>query len=321
MTHHAHGRDRSTRAGAFLAAKLGALDEQLAASLPRVLGETDDEAIHDLRVAIRRLRTILRIARPVYGRFLADAVRRAFTDIQRATGALRDEEVLGETLSGIDLDEVHFVAWRARRRARERMLRREVIAHLRSGELDQARRMLAALVVLPVRPGRDADLGKFARRAVERARREVEKDRDCSTTDAAGLHALRIAYKNLRYAAEILAEALPADLAAMAKPAAHFQKRLGEIHDVDMALLAVGRARGLPPRTQSRILRMLERLRDKRVSKYVADMAPSTDDAAAVAPTPEGAGAPPERNPEPHSLEPVLLQPARSRSNGTVERS
>ena len=83
----------------FLAEKLQKLDEDLGQTLPRVLGEVDSEAIHDMRVAIRRLRVILKLARPVYGRFLTDAVRQGFTDFHRATGVLRDEEVLEETLA------------------------------------------------------------------------------------------------------------------------------------------------------------------------------------------------------------------------------
>ena len=102
--------------------------------------------------------------------------------------------------------------------------------------------------------------------------------RDAPTEDAVALHDLRIAYKELRYAAELLADALPADLAAMAIPAAQFQKRLGEIHDADMALAALKRARGLDPTTHAAALAGLESLRAKRVAKYVAEMAPHAGD-------------------------------------------
>ncbi len=190
--------------------------------------------------------------------------------------------MLGETLADIPVTDPRFVAWRARRRARERALRREVQAHLGSGELGRARMLLAAIVTLPVRPERDVDVARFARRSIDRARREVEKKRDCPTTDAVGLHELRIAYKNLRYTSEIFAQALPHDLAAMEKPAAQFQKRLGEIHDADMALLTVGRARGLPPRVRSRVLKEISRGRAERVRRYLMEMAPVVDAPASV---------------------------------------
>jgi CHAD domain-containing protein len=269
---------RRVAAGSLLSRKLRALDAELAKAVPRVVGATDDEAIHDLRVAIRRLRTLLKLARPVFGRYQANAVRAAFTAVHRATGALRDAEVLDETLASLASDSPAFVAWKMRRRARERSLRRTVIRRLRAGDLARARKLLQALFTLPVVPRRDRSAAKLARRSVERARRNVEERRDAPTADGVALHDLRIAYKELRYAAELLAEALPADLAAMAEPAAKFQKRLGEIHDADMALLALKRARGLDEAARARVVAEVEALRAKRVAKYVADMVPQPGD-------------------------------------------
>jgi CHAD domain-containing protein len=205
-------------------------------------------------------------------------VRAAFTAVHRATGTLRDADVLDETLGSLTSDSPAVVAWKMRRRARERSLRRDVIERLRAGDLSRARKLLSALVTLPVVPKRDRPAAKLARRAVERARRNVEKLRDAPTEDAVALHDLRIAYKELRYATELLAEALPADIAAMAEPASKFQKRLGEIHDADMALAALKRARGLDPAARAAVSAELEALRAKRVAKYVADMAPRAED-------------------------------------------
>ena len=269
----------------FLAIKLAELEKDLAPTIPRVLSLADDEAIHDMRVGIRRVRTILKLARPVYGRFHGDAVRQSFAEIQRATGTLRDEEVLEELFGKLEVSDAIFIRWRTARKARERALRRVVLARLREGDLERASKLLIALVTLPVKPSRDADLAKFARRCVERARRQVEAQRDVPVDDSVGLHELRIAYKHLRYAAEILADALPADLAAMAKPASLFQKRLGEIHDADVAILSATRARGLPPVTRGRVLRALGELRQKNVGKYL-----EATRAGVTAPTPGSAG-------------------------------
>jgi CHAD domain-containing protein len=280
-------------AGALVCRKLRGLDTELAQAIPRVLNATDDEAIHDLRVAIRRLRTLLKLARPIFGAHHADAVRAAFTAVHRATGTLRDAEVLGETLDAVTADSPTIVAWKMRRHARERALRRGVVARLRAGDLARARQLLKALVTLPVVPKRDQAAMKLARRSVERARRNVERQRDAPTDDSVALHDLRIAYKELRYATELLADALPADLAAMALPASKFQKRLGEIHDADMALAALKRARGLDPAAMAQVLTELEALRAKRVAKYVAEMAPAVAEAeASPAPPPEIGGRP-----------------------------
>jgi adenylate cyclase len=218
---------------------------------------------------LRRLRTLLKLARPVFGRFHADAVRQAFAALQISTGDLRDEEALGETLDALALDCPALAQWRSRRRAREKRLRGSLVRRLRQGELDRARTMLQALLVLPVRPDRDAVLRQFARRAVRKAQRAVESRRDTTPNDVPGLHALRIAYKKLRYAVEIFSEALPADLAAIAGPAAGFQKRLGEVHDVDVAKTSLARARGLDPDTRQQVTVALD------ARRATTDMTPS----------------------------------------------
>ena len=157
------------------------------------------------------------------------------------------------------------------------------MVHLRQGELARARALLTALLLLPIRPDRDPPLSKFARKMVQKAQRGVESRRDTPADNVVGLHDLRIAYKKLRYAVEIFSAALPADLAAMAEPAARFQKRLGDIHDLDVAKLALARARGLDPQMRQRVLGALDVARQKKLAKYVAEMNPLEDAVASGA--------------------------------------
>jgi CHAD domain-containing protein len=267
--------DDEARTAAFIARKARTLDASLAKAIRRVKTNADEEALHDMRVAIRRLRTLLRLARPVYGRFRADVVRDALTQVQGKTGELRDEEALAATLEGLPVDDPAFIEWRARRRLREKRLRASVNTQLRGGDLARARKLLHALLLLPVKPSRDAALGRFARRTVNRCRKRVETLRDVPTSDVEQMHDLRILYKELRYSAEIFAEVLPLDLAALAAPAARFQKRLGDIHDIDMAIDALSRARGLPTETSGRVAAALAEIRAKKARKYLDDMAPA----------------------------------------------
>ncbi len=260
-------------AGPYVVKKLRELDVELAAAIPRVVESTDDEAIHDLRVAIRRLRTMLKMARPLFGRWHSDVVRKSFAEVMKATGDLRDEEVLEETLDGLSVHPA-FGLWLSARAARERKLRRAVVSRIERGELDRARLMLKALLVFPFDPARNIELSKFARRTVERARRVVEKGRDVPPEDMLGLHELRISYKELRYSIELLAEALPLDSRAMLEPAVVFQKRLGEIHDVDVAHDVLRSARALPPQAREEALASLAKVREKRIGKYLRELDP-----------------------------------------------
>jgi CHAD domain-containing protein len=260
-------------AGLFLVEKLRALDARLAAVSPRVATSTDDiEAIHDLRVALRRTRTILEVGRAVLGRFHANEVRRALRDLQRASGELRDEEVLLELFTSLGVDSPGVSDWLEVRRARERRLRRGLMKSLQAGELDRGRRLLQALLLFPVKPSRDKRLSKVGRRAVDRARRDVLRQRTARTDDPKALHRLRIAYKRLRYVIETFAEALPSDLAGLAQPAARFQGRLGDLHDVDVAIAAVRRARALPESSRRDLLAALARARLERLSTYAREI-------------------------------------------------
>lgn len=264
-------------AASYVSKKLRELDIALVDTIPRVQrhdsGEDDDEAIHDMRVAIRRLRTLLKMSRGLFGRWHTDCVRRAYAEVMRATGDLRDEEVLEETLTGA-ASHASFAPWLEQRKTREAKLRHAVSARIDRGDLDRARLMLKALLVFPADPERDIDLARFARRTVERARREVEGQRDVGAEDVLGLHDLRIAYKELRYSIELLSDALPIDSRAMLEPATVFQKRLGEVHDVDIAIETISHAKNLPQAAREEALATLSGVRQKRIGKYLRELDP-----------------------------------------------
>lgn len=258
------------KVGACLVGKLRELDRRLEEVAPRVLArESDDDAVHDLRVALRRMRTVLEIGRDVLGPFHADEVRRALRDVQRATGDLRDEEVLLALLGSLGVEGADVAAWLDGRRGRERGLRRALVRLLQSGALDAGRGLLSALLAFRINPSRDKRVHKYARRAVERARRQVERRRGAGSDDPEALHRLRIDYKRLRYTVETFAEVLPTELAALAQSAARMQSRLGDLHDVDVAIACVRRARALTHESRAELLAALARERALRVAAYV----------------------------------------------------
>jgi CHAD domain-containing protein len=248
-----------------------ALMTKLAATLPRVRKRSDDEAIHDMRVALRRLRVVLKVARPIFGRYHIDSIRAAFTRVHRASGALRDEEVLRETLTRLGVASAELDAWMVRRAAREESLRALVEKRLRAGDLRRPMRLLRALLALPIAPKRRRALVPFARKVVASAQKEVADHRDADPNDAPALHELRISYKRLRYSAEIFKDALPLDLAALAEPAERFQKRLGDVHDLDVARVVVGRARNIDE-AKARLLHAIASARMEKVELYLEDM-------------------------------------------------
>jgi CHAD domain-containing protein len=266
------------RAGAFLVERLRTLDARLDAVVPRVLAsDTDEDAVHDLRVTLRRLRTVLELGRSVLGRFRSDEVRRALRDVQRATGSLRDEEVLRALVGSLGVGHPDVERWLGARRARERRLRGAFARSIRAGSVDRGRALLHALVAFRVKPSHDKRLTRLARRAVDRARRDVERRRGADIEDPEALHGLRIAYKRLRYAIESFSEALPTHTVDQAQHAARMQNRLGGLHDVDVAIDRARRARALGPEARAELLVALERERASRAAACAREAgAPAT---------------------------------------------
>lgn len=265
----------------FLARKLRALDAELPKEMKRVATNADDEAVHDLRVTIRRLRIVLKLARPVFGRFHTDAVRDAFAAAQRATGDLRDEEALEETFEKVEPEGAHANAaktWMSKRATRKRQLHRGVTAVISSGELRRARTLLAALLTLPVKPKKEGHLERLARKSVERARRDVEDHRDAASDDVEALHELRIAYKGLRYTIETFEEVLPADLRALRDPAVKMQKILGDIHDVDVAIATLERTRNLEHDVRHHMKVLLLARRAEKIAAFENELHPEPHD-------------------------------------------
>jgi CHAD domain-containing protein len=258
------------------------------ASASAAAAESAAEAIHDFRVALRRLRTLLRPARSIYGKKRLRLIAAELRRFAQAAGSVRDEEVLRETLTALPVSPTArraLDAWAPIRARRERTLRRAVVRLIaaRGPDLAAARApgeepppsLEQALTALTDRiehiahspapshaQARNRSAEELARETIERALAAVASaSRDPDPADAAAMHALRILYKRLRYTAELFAPAIGDESRAIAKRAAHMQKRLGELHDLDEARTHVRRARALPRRAREATLRAIRHAR------------------------------------------------------------
>jgi CHAD domain-containing protein len=259
----------------FLSPELRKQLEKLYQGLARAgRGGRDDEAVHDLRVAIRRLRSLLKPARNVYGNFHTDRVREVLKSVADATGELRDEEVLLQTIGALPLPASlrrDRAAWLALRKTREVELRASLLGLLRSGRASQAADALAALLTLPVNPAHDPPVGPFAAHVVARAARQAERHQGAPLDDAEGLHRLRILYKRLRYASEGFAGALSHEDAGLGAVAERFQKRLGELHDLDVAAQIVSGDLAMTAPLRDALRTALQHARAHSLERYVEE--------------------------------------------------
>jgi CHAD domain-containing protein len=228
------------------------------------------ELIHDYRVALRRLRSVLKPVGLAFGKKKARALADELREIANVTGDLRDEEVLRETLAGLDLEAPTTEAlgrWMAGRTRREAGLRARVTRQIRA-HADEARGLRDVLArarkLLTAPPKHTLAPDALADAAVEATLTAIEeRTAAASPNDVDSMHRLRIGYKRLRYTLELVEGLFDFDAAGGAKLAAKQQKLLGKLHDLDEAIVRIGRARGLHHAARERVLAALKKARNK----------------------------------------------------------
>ena len=210
----------------------------------------DGEAVHDMRVAVRRLRSALRavdehVAAP-------RAVRRGLRRIAKRLGRVRDQDVMIELLASLPLPAAgdaergrleRLVQRLRRRRARtQRDLRRAL-------QRRRYRKLLHRLDDVAEEPRARHSGFTLASRVLAETSESLGEAVAASAgmratdPDPAALHALRIGFKRLRYALDFHASACGLAYDVERRMAHEMQDVLGAIHDRDLLLawLAAGR--------------------------------------------------------------------------------
>jgi CHAD domain-containing protein len=204
----------------------------------------DPEDLHDLRVAVRRLRALLRAADallvPEWSNPLRDELKWLGTEL----GPARDLDVLLEHLreegAGLDTDEVAFAEVLQRLEGERAAARQRVLAALDS---DRYRELLGALEAASRAPhvrALDVPLDELAAGEFRRLRKAVGRLGDDPSDEE--LHRVRIKGKRARYAAELAEPIVGKGAARFVRRAKRFQDAVGEHQD---AVVAEARLRAL----------------------------------------------------------------------------
>jgi CHAD domain-containing protein len=203
------------------------------------------DAVHKMRVAMRRLRSALATLRPFLDRERTEPLRDELKWIAGVLGAARDAEVLHQRLTGLVAEQpVELVIGPVQRRIDRELGAAYRTAHERSVEAMQSERYftlvdrLDALVADPpwtpkasqpvasVLPARVAKDYKRLRRRVSVADQAPD-----ATTRNERLHEVRKAAKRARYAAEAMEPVYGRPAKQFAKAVKRVQSILGDHHD------------------------------------------------------------------------------------------
>jgi len=231
-----------TRAAAAAAAVLSALAGITEANVPGTLADLDTEFLHDLRVAVRRARAVLRELDGVHEAGHRAHVRGELKWIQGLTGPVRDLDVqlLGwDTLvaplppeRAAELEPLRGLLQRRRARELTRLRR-----GLRSARFDAALAAWRELATTePVHAGPDAAVAidTVAADRIRRVHRRMVRDGSAIDDDSPpeALHDLRKRGKELRYLLELFGGLFePKVVKPMVKTLKDLQDVLGSFQD------------------------------------------------------------------------------------------
>ena len=230
-------------AGAAALVCLALLDAAHVAS-QRLSDPSDAEALHDFRVAVRRLRSILRSFRSELDDAVPRKLRNRLRDLTRATAAGRDAEVLIALVKDLEAKITRGqragVPWLVARLADRRDRAYDEIRSELAPEFQRLeRRLRRALWSASRRPGGPAsEVPTFGAAAAtllseHTALLEQELATLQSAADESTAHGIRITAKRLRYLLELLVGAEPRTAAVLVRVKA-IQTLLGDLHDLQV---------------------------------------------------------------------------------------
>ena len=217
----------------------------------------DIEFVHEMRVALRRLRAALRLFRKALGK-AGRALNRELKWFGTELGVVRDLDVFLAYLRSYfkKAPKEHVAALRGPTRslqANRRWHHGRLLDVSETGRYNEFTSVYCPLVRRPV--GSDAGLVRLDelgatpiwRQAPAMLAKQWNKvarhDRRLERLSSQEQHALRIECKRLRYTAEFFADLYPGRLAEIVKPMVRMQDALGDVHDADVYTERVGRFR------------------------------------------------------------------------------
>ncbi len=205
-----------------------------------ILEGTSPSGPHQLRVAVRRLRSVLKLVQPMLASELWASTQDDLRWIAGAAGPLRDRDVLEhEVLAPLRvalpkdpaLEHLGAALDASRERARE-----DLRCALRSLRFQQLLLVLGQSVGLSLPQLAALEVEAFAQAQMRRLKKKIRRREQAVGPSGEGLHELRLAHKAMRYGATWLAGLVPgssvaADALALRAKSSELQEVLGSAQD------------------------------------------------------------------------------------------
>jgi CHAD domain-containing protein len=239
--------------------------DKVRAELDKVRSNPDPDNVHDLRVAIRRCRSVALLFEEVDPDAAWPETRKTTKKLFRALGAMRDAHVMEDWVKKLaPASDPVRVQMHSSFQTEEPELRSEVLRM--AGKFDEKewkglqRRLRQRVRVLPV-SGLAAECLAWERfEEIKQLHAQALR-----TKKPKPWHALRIGLKKLRYTVESL---LPEHHAAWSENLKRLQDLLGDIHDLDVLAEKVKAEDAVDGTARKSWKQIVQRERGKRVQTY-----------------------------------------------------
>ena len=240
--------------------------DRVVAELEKVRSSPDADAVHDLRVAIRRCRSMAAAMEEVDPDPAWQEMRKVARKLFRSLGALRDAQVMFESLKEL-APETDPVRTHLQATFESRMAGLRDAALRAAGKFDEKawRRLERALR----QRSRFVTAGSLAAECLALERFESARElhpKALRTDKPRPWHALRIGLKRFRYTVEGL---LPEQYAAWSDNLKRVQDLLGDVHDFDVLLSTIKKSDSLETEDSRKTWEeTIARNRHERIEEY-----------------------------------------------------
>lgn len=242
----------------YAIAQTGELLKKLTGQLERAARETDADAIHDLRVSIRRFNQGLRVFGEFFDRKKAKKLHRRLKKIMDQASEVRDRDIAMELLAQARIA--------GKPKFRDRLLQERDEAHQAlQVKIAKVSRKWNADLPASHKPSRrwqeDAGPGENARTrlpALVAGYFQAGRKLVASDPRPAGLHRFRLKTKHLRYTLELFRPVYGPTLEKRLSDLQHLQTLLGEINDCTAT-----------QKLQPQLSGFLQRLSARRIAAFV----------------------------------------------------
>jgi CHAD domain-containing protein len=240
--------------------------------LKRCRKKYSEEAVHDLRVATRRLISTLDLVDRIHPEANLRKARRALKRQLDMFGPLRDVQVQLLTIDKMLLSFPELQEFDNFLAKRERKLMQHLGMELKRVKTGKIRKSIVVaarqLEALPDTPAVQQEKRAEAILAIEMAfNRVVERKHVITPTDGPSIHRMRVAFKKFRYMVESLAPLRGRPISKQLKAMNAFQGSMGDIQDAEVLLSnmqAYASARGIEG--EATLRRALEELSRRRIA-------------------------------------------------------